>query len=236
MRHLRALLETASEDVTPLPKGEPDDELVGPPRPREPEPPAVEPGPGPAAPDERVELSRGRMKEFYEQAVAAGWKPQRAAEYAPIGGLARLMTFAKSTKDQAGGRLNLLPQGIQEAVQYADELSQTLRKTQFDAEQVRAINRFAAEQIEQPNAGAMLFATVLQTVRDQQGKDAVIAEVSGTQKLIGLFLPADAPPTPNGARLLVLAVVRPQAAEIQDDAGKRQRISLLQANYLLPIK
>jgi hypothetical protein len=238
VRHLRALAETASEDVTPLPQGEPDNELAGPPRPREPEPPAADPpGPAPVVADERVELSRPRMKELYEAAVAADWKPQRAAQYASMAALARLMTFAKSQKDQAGNRVNLLPQDIQDALQYADELSQTLRKTEFDADQVRAINRFAAEQIEQPNAGVMLFANVLQTVPEgPQGKNAIIAEVAGTQKLVGVYLPADAPPTPNGARLLILAVVRPQAAELQDQAGKKQRISLLQANYLLPIK
>jgi hypothetical protein len=194
-------------------------------------------GPGAAAAEDRVELSRPRMQESYEQAVASGWKPQRAAQYAPLARLARLMTFAKSTKDEAGDRLHLLPQGIQDAAQYADEVSQTLGKTGFDAEQVRAVNRFAAEQIEQPNTGAMLFANVLQTVRDgQQGKDAVIAEVVGTHKLVGFFPGAEAPPTPNGARLLILAVVRPQAAELQDQEGKRQRICLLQVNYLLPVK
>jgi S1-C subfamily serine protease len=243
VRYLRTLAETGSEDAVPLPKGPSGSELTGPlqPKPQEPpemvEPAPVEPDPAPAAPDERVELSQGRMKEFYEQAAAAGWKPQRAAQYAPISGLARLMTFAKLQKDQAGTRLNLLPQGIQDAVAYADEVSQTLRKTAFDVEQVRAINRFAAEQLDQPNTGVLLFANVLQTVREgQQGKDAVIAEVMGTQKLVGFFPGAEAPPTPSGTRLLILAVVRPQAAELQDQEGKRQRISLLQANYLLPVK
>lgn len=245
VRYLRTLAETGAEAVTPLPKGAGDNDLADQPRrkPQEPdltEPVPVEPeppGPEPVAPDERVELSRPRMKELYETAVAAGWKPQRAAQYAAMADLARLLTFAKSQKDQAGARVNLLPQDIQDALQYADEVSQTLRKTEFDADQIRAINRFAVDQVEKPNAGAMLFANVLQIVREgQQGKDALIAEVAGTQKLVGVFLPADAPLTPGGARLLILGVVRPQAAELQDQAGKKQRISLLHANYLLPVK
>jgi len=224
VKYLRQMAEKAVDKVRPLPPGPaaPGPGPIARPWPGA-QPPEGEPS-GPAPPDP------GRMQQLYSQCVALKWKPAEAKQYEAFSELAKLLTAAKQLQLHPEDRGNLPPAAVEDLVKSANELADKIRQVEFNADQVRAISRFAAEGIDKVGAGAMAFCTVV-----GNGDNGLLLEIAGTEKRVWVSTSAEAAKSPGGSRWLVIGVLG-DAAKLRDDQAHTYEVRQLLSYHLLPMK
>lgn len=216
VKYLREVMAGATGEVTPFPAGP---EI------------AQQPVPGQPRPGQTV-INPARMKPLFDGAAGFGWKPDSAEQYATLAELAMLMTAVKHAQAMPAAAGNAPPQIVAQAAAQADELFGQIRTLQWNEERFKAINQFALEGIDQAGRGIMVFTTVL-----GNAPNALMLQVQGTDKKILVQVGPGLAASPGGSRLLVLALVTPQIAQVNaTNQPEPQEMRVLLAHYMLKIE
>ena len=218
VKYLRELAANASDEVTPLP----------------PPQPLARAGEGDQAqlPPGRVVVSSGRMKQLFDAGQAFRWTPQQAEQYETLAELARQMTLAKHLQ-AIPKAVEAPPQAIQSTVGLADQLFFLLRSAGWGPDQSKAINQFAADRVDKPGEGAMLFTTVVGSVQDT----FLLLEIQGTEKRVLVSVGNVLSKSPRGTQWLVLGLVSPKTAQIKHpNQPEPQRLPIVVTHYMLKVE
>jgi hypothetical protein len=185
VNHLRALAGSVSEQLTPLP-----------------------------APREvlQAKVSGRRIDQLFDTVTTFEWKPETTEQYDRIAELAKQMTLAKYAQTVRSRTPGLTPEAVQRAAHAADQKFAAIRQVPWSRGHFEAINSFATERLDEPWAGALLYSTVLGSVRNQS---ALLMGIEGTAKSMIVRVGPNARRLPTGSRWLVVGFVTPQVVQVQ---------------------
>jgi S1-C subfamily serine protease len=208
IRYLRELAARSNDVVQPLPDRQAA-ALV-----------ETEPPPFPAG---ELTVSADRMKELYDAAAAASFKPTTADEYLPFAELARQMTYARYL--QLGKQK--APRGeVEQRSQYANDLFGHMRAFDFSPKHVQALNAQATAAMEKPRGGVVFLGVVTGS-----GPGVLLVSVESTEQLV--CVPSSTAANANfGTRVLVVGVVGPQVQTVTDAQRKPHRIPVLLSHHI----
>lgn len=137
-------------------------------------------------------LSAGRVKSLLDSSQAMKWQPTSESDYEVLGNLAWAVTFAQlpSTGEEAANDIGLDEPQMRQLKEMTATILAVLRSQPWDGTgQILMVNEFAAQQVNKPRAGVFLFADVERVVDGDDGQQAVLLRLSGTDQM--LFVPVE---------------------------------------------
>ncbi len=138
-------------------------------------------------------LTGSQMEKIFDECKGFSWTPQNADQYAKMAKLAGSLATA------AG-----------DANQVATTLFGTLKEATWTDDQINAINKFAAGQVDKVNQGIILAGQIKQSTRSEFGSVFVL-EVKGLEKLVVVEnVPSDVSSAQEGDKVLLLGLVSPR--------------------------
>jgi len=218
VKYLRELVATASDPLRPLPPAERVADALGEGHAQ------VRPG--------QVVVSAGRMKALFEAGRAFAWTPQGPEQYQTLADLAKLMTLAKHLQaiPQA---VRAPPEAVRNLVGFADQLFLQIRGAGWGPDQSKAINQYAVDRVDKAGEGAMLFTTVVGSVRNT----LLLLEIQGTGKRVLVPVGAVLGKSPRGTNWLVIGLVSQQKAQLKaPNQPDPQRIPVVLTHYMLKVR
>jgi hypothetical protein len=217
VRYLRELVAGASDAVTPLPAAQPVARAIGEGHTQ------MTPG--------RVVVSVGRMQQLFDACQAFAWMPQQAEQYETLAEFAKLMTLAKHLQ-AIPKAVQASPEAVRNLAGLADQLFLEMRSAGWGPQHAQAINAFAADRVDQPGEGALLFATVVHS----EG-NALLLEIRGTDKRFVIPVGGILSKSPRGTNWLVIGFVSPQKAKVKVSSQPTpQRVPVVLTHYMLKVR
>ncbi|NUQ62942.1 MAG: trypsin-like peptidase domain-containing protein [Pirellulales bacterium] len=161
----------------------------------------------------RTVVSTAQMNRLFTDCAAFGWKPAVAEQYQKLADLAMQMTLARHVESLSQrsppGRAQ---QSLHNVANVANEKFAAIGKIPWTREHFEAINRFAADQVDQVGEGIVLTCVVLGT-GPQQG--VVLLEIEGAGTPVLIRAGAEAAKFAPKSRWFLLGFVTPEIARVQ---------------------
>lgn len=179
--HLRELIATASDNVTPFPKGvgveiADEDQLYN------------------------VVLTAERMRQLVTFCSNFQWQPTSVEQFDAMAELAKIITLAQV--------VNRLPADVR---QEAQSTCQVIAQVDWTPQHIEAINRFATDAAEKPLHGAFFFATVVEPAVKIGPATVDQLKLEGTGKFVVVQPDEGKSLGAKDTRLLVLGLNMPAA-------------------------
>jgi S1-C subfamily serine protease len=138
-------------------------------------------------------LTGSEMEKIFDECKGFSWTPQNADQYAKMAKLAGSLATAAGDVDQV-----------------ATTLFGTLKEATWTDDQINAINKFAAGQVDKVNQGIILAGQIKQLTRSEFGSVFVL-EVKGIEKLVVVEnVPSDVSDAQQDDKVLLLGLVSPR--------------------------
>jgi S1-C subfamily serine protease len=216
VRHLRKLIESAPDTVTPFRDWQASR--------ASPERKAVEPQPkgNPGLPQ--------KIRQIAEAAAARNWTPESADQYKELQSLAKMITAAQLSRNNTQ-----VPEQVRAAVKEASQqvLEQLKSLNKATDEQINAVNQFASTAINSPGVGAFFYATVAHKHPEKvAGKPVVILKMIGVDQLVVVPVTKPSDLIKVKSRWLVLGVRAPVNLTVNIN-GQQKDAYLVQTRQLL---
>ncbi|MCH8044851.1 MAG: trypsin-like peptidase domain-containing protein [Planctomycetes bacterium] len=238
VRHLRKLMESAPDTVTPFSewqakraqaagKKSGDQSKV---EPRSKPNPRPRPNPQPQPDLGRFQVSSQKIRQIAEANAAQNWSPESAEQYKELQNLAKMITAVQLKKIPAQARPILEP--------VSQEVLTQLSEFAFVAsdEQINAVNQFATAGINGPGVGAFFYAKVVhQHPEKLAGRPVVVLQMIGVDQFVIVPVTKRYQRVRLNSRWLVLGV-RTTANMTIGIGGKQRDTYLVETQQLLQVK
>jgi hypothetical protein len=217
VKYLRELMAGASDAVTPLPAAQPVAQAIG-------------AGHAQLTPG-RVVVSDGRMRQLFDACQAFAWMPQKPEQYQTLAEFAKLITLAKHLQ-AIPKAVQASPEAVRNLAAVADQLFLQMRGAGWGPKHSQAINAFAADRLDQPGEGAVLYTTVV------VGKgNVLLLDIEGTDKQIVIPVGETLSKSPPGTRWLVIGFVSPQKHRVNvPGRPDPQLVPIVLTHYMLKVR